>query len=753
MLIVRRHIHGQQSPVDLTDYTTALDIALSTREPWTSITTSLRLPFAARDLAPDPGDHITIHNDASPRAIAWGHTADAPSPGLIREGTKLHGGTTRTRAVSWLRMLAEAQVYAHASPSRTTTVGTLFNLEDWSRRAAEVLGVVNGRHGEQLTKLLRLLARLRLPESLGGGLLGDSIAVAHDSETSARLGLHSRIDRVMGPRLASDQVWPGATNALSMLVSLFQPDRNFVELYETLCPVGGNLGQIMGETMDIERARLESQDRLGRAGFTAESSELNEERAEVDYLRSSRAIVGDGALVGRLKAIPTLVYRIFPGRVASLASYLKTSPGMSVYDRAIEMARTLFPEAITWPGPEFTFESHEVVDFPNPMRTNAERVNAVAVDPGIASEVVKFWEQAGLPILDEPDIARFGLRMLDIRWPYFAPEDADWVAWLQLVSGLAAQLFLRRERFYTGTFRARLRLDMQQGRAFEIRMPNGRRFAGYAETVRHNVTREGTVLAGWTTVSYSRGHYDDQNALPAFTPPPPPPAPKPMRKADRWHDAGALPRTQERIDMAMRTYAFFSANGMTPAWSLACVHQCGFESAWNPKAINYVDKIERTRPAAIGLFQINVFGGLGDPKPTVFDGKKAGTNAQSLAEPAVYWDAENPLLNCTRVLLATFAISHVLDVAVDQGETTYASYFKLLNSPVGGGFQVAQSERRQHRYAEGRRLFGSVWEDASFSRRTTKVPSIVDPFASHVDVGSLGIPAEVRALIERRVTG
>ncbi len=500
---------------DLTGWVSSIEVMLSTSEPWTLINATLTLPHANRGLAPDSGDWLVVRGVPSGQAIAMGKMEAPTEPGLVREGAALVSGKTRLVARSWLTSLQDAEVYAHGSASRLTSVGTLFTLDEWEKRANEILNVVNGRHGEQLVKLLRLLGRMSLPPSLGRGQLGFSVAVAHDSQTSQRLGLLSPVDSVLGPRLAGDQAWPGATSALALLRGLFQPNRELVELFEVMAPLdrrrGGTADQIESETREIEARRLESQQMLGEPAES--SAELERIKAEVDYLNASGAIVGDGALVGKLRAVPTLVYRLRPWRTESLADYLAAEKGrgspqqIASLDRAIEVFEKSFPSA-TWPKPRYTFTEDEIVAFDPP--SHPSRVNAVTIDPVMASDAIKFWEEAGLPMLDETDIARHGLRVMSPRWPYFAEGDADFVAWLRLMAGVASQLFLRQERFYQGTVQVRSRLDVQPGNVFRLRLPGGRSFTAYAETVRHSLSRQGTVLAGWTYITYSRGLYDGE---------------------------------------------------------------------------------------------------------------------------------------------------------------------------------------------------------------------------------------------------
>lgn len=496
MLVIHRHIHDQDR-IDLTEWVTSVDITLSTSEPWTSIDVSLRLPFALRGVAPEPGDHITALREESGRAVAYGRVVQGPAPGLVREGPKLHSGTTRTRATSWMSWLREAQVYAHGSPARTTSVGTLFTLDEWNQRFTTIMGLSDGQHGVRLGMLVRMLGRLRLPQSLGGGLLGEGIVVAHDKATFERMGLHSQIDRILGPRLAGDQAWPTSTNALALVLSLFQPNRDLIECFEVLTdlPSDAKVG-------------------WGTVGGSAWSQPV-----------PGSGPAPDGSFAGELRAMPTMVYRIKPWRMESFGDYMQglftglqapqglVQSGTRIsrffsHQQALDLVRSNYPEKRTWPSPAVTFRADEVVAFDPPMRSDTNRVNAVTMDPVLGNDPLRFWQDAGLPLLDEPDIERNGLRLMDIKWPYFAPKDESLMAWQQVIAALGAQMYLRHERFYSGSLRVALRLELKPGEVFEIEMPDGRKFSGYAETIRHSVAREGPQLAGWTTISYSRGFYD-----------------------------------------------------------------------------------------------------------------------------------------------------------------------------------------------------------------------------------------------------
>lgn len=518
MLVLHAHNHDRSEHHDLTDWVTQLEVALSTQEPWTTINASLRLPHADRLFAPDPDDWLSVHEMPSGRAIAWGQVDAPQEPGLVREGPSLTGGSPRVMASSWLSAMGKAQIYAMASQGVRTSAGTLFTLDEWNDRFIEIMRLYNGRVGPVLTKMIRMFGRMTLPETMGGGQLGSNVAVAHDSAGAKRLGLISPIDIVHGAAESiGDHAWPETTTALALLTGLFYPNRDLIEFFEVLTPFDRDV-LFNGTLVSGAAALVNGLGTIGASTRAPLSSGLGRAAQAANEGLAALALVPDSRLAAKLRAIPTLVYRLRPWRVEGLDEYLSTLGGnMPMLKAAAERFREIAP-ARTWPAsPDYQIPWEQIRTFDPPGRP--PRVNAVTAEVPGAADPVKFWEDAGLPFGDYKDMARHGLRSMVARWPFIDVHNVDAFTTLTMVAGVAAQMFLRQERFLQGTVRLTdLRLDLQPGRVFEATLPgvragSTRRFSAYIERVRHSLTREGRSLVGKTDVTYSRGLYEGQERV------------------------------------------------------------------------------------------------------------------------------------------------------------------------------------------------------------------------------------------------
>lgn len=512
MITFERHIYGQE-PIDLTRWLSAIEISLSTSAPFTAISATMHPALNERGVMPDPDEWVSVRREETGRTIAWGSVTNAPSPGLIRENPTLGVGGPVVRAVSWLTALQNAQVYSRSSGFRSDSIGTLFDLEDWTAIVTEMNATVNGKQGEALAKLLPLLAKLQLPESLGGGYLGASVAVVHDKDVAEALGLQTAFDRVQGPSLIGDRTWPTQTTVLSYLMSAFKPGNDMIEMFEILAEKADDLQSLTSGT-------------------------------------TTNKFLPDRKLTSALKATPALMYRVKPWRLESTAAYLgRYKPDQlsdeqaASFGRIVELAKTQFPEPSTWAPVSTLIPKDEIISFPPPERSSAQRVNAVTADPCISGDVqdVKLVESFGLPIQDSQDVKRFGLRLLDVQWPFFGPDDTiqDPAEWTRVIASLAAQMHLRRERFYEGTLKTIARDDLRPGETFVAELPDGRTFSGYIEALKHFGIREGTRLTMTTTITYSRGTWDAPGRDPVTNPdraavvtaqPQPAPQPQEARK-------------------------------------------------------------------------------------------------------------------------------------------------------------------------------------------------------------------------------
>lgn len=458
-------------------------------------------------------------------------------------------------------------------------------------------------------------------------------------------------------------------------------------------------------------------------------------------------------------------------------------------------------------------------------RSDKSRVNAstlaIAPDPSAGSvDAVKTF---GLPITYDEEIRRHGLRMLKPTWTFVVPaasvtpapsatqtllspgqsvlkalsptRDGNYLPYMRSICAQLMQFYKNGHLYATGTMQLNLLeawrldptkshqtffnkvLDLKAGHTMAVTMSGSDVFYAYAESVEHNFTvQDGGIQTAATTVSYTRGHFGvEEDALANVA--------VPMREVTAANKAppatattsapatGSSRRTStpitdaQRLDYALRIYAYFTASEFSPSLALACVHQTGFESGWNPTSVNWYVGARTTTPAAIGFFQLNTFNGLGVAKSNLASNleewqlevsTKAGTTLQHAQQPDMYWDAEDPRLNCQRVDWYIRDNSQIFFVSDPRSEaqTVFGSYYWLLNSPAGGGGRPrnAQGENREYRYSVGARIFGSEWTSSTFNSRfrPTNQPDW-DVVFDQDFVPADAIPSKVVDLIRARV--
>ncbi len=494
---------------ELTPWCKSASWTPSVNEPWTTIEFTLVLPWANRNLAPVIGDWVVLRS-LSGTPYAWGVITQEPAPGIeggVGSAGSIASAGITFRAVSWLRYLREAQIFAspYAIAGRPTSIGTYFSGEDWVARVESLMNeLVRGTLGTALVQAATSMMRIQLPPTLGGGMLGDAVQVVFDNESALVAQLQRyRCDPVRGPRIMSAaSCFPETTNVLDYLLGIFVPDRRLVEFFETLAPL-----------------RQESQ--------------------------ATRDALG---------AVPTLVYRIAPFRTQSLGSFMSANanvpaptqsggddPGQSLEDPdAALVAEYTAPTWVPSLGNVLDYD-RDFVNFPTPTRSDAERVNAVTLGlPTQSDSPIRFWKEAGLPFANWDSVARFGFRLYQPNWPYFPPvpttptanttlgsaaqqgarqavagaagsgsgDGTTLVGYIRTIAGLAAMMFLGVERYWRGRIIVgQGDQTIRVGLPTTLGWPGGVRFTAYADSIQHNVDFGGPQgqCRGTSAVQYSRG--------------------------------------------------------------------------------------------------------------------------------------------------------------------------------------------------------------------------------------------------------
>ena len=173
------------------------------------------------------------------------------------------------------------------------------------------------------------------------------------------------------------------------------------------------------------------------------------------------------------------------------------------------------------------------------------------------------------------------------------------------------------------------------------------------------------------------------------------------------------PLTAQQRRNAETIYREVVNAGLPPTFALAAITQSRYEANLKETAIN-LGKKKKPPPAAIGLFQLNVNGGLGNPR-TGFQGRKrAGTAAQAKKEPKRFYNAQDPTTNTQRILFSAKKKRYT---------TTRTSASKMFDtfyfSGLGAGNKAKNNPERvrrgQFRKSQGRRAFGRDWSSRKFN--------------------------------------
>lgn len=439
---------------DLSPYVTSLDVLNQLRRPWSTINASLAIPVAKwQSLLPQPGDWLVVYDDDG-YSIAMGYV-DSVRTGL-RAGNDGEHQTEQVNVstISWLELLGRTRVVV-AFAWQTESVGTLYRGSDWYQQWKTLIGASKGDLGEALESSLTALAAVRFPRKIGGGRrIGDAVSVVHSQYTSDVLagGAYS-VEPVHGLSLRGlSAPWQDST-VLDLLLHTFQADDSMVEMF----PAFG-----------------------ARTGLRVEEREWS-------------SVDPDAVIME-----PILVYRLRPWLAGPLGG---------VNARAMEVG-----QRPTWPEPIKAPEQHRIsIQWSDGNRSNV----ATADIPNAGQPVIKWWEAAAVPVADRKGIMQHGLRVLDVKWPFYPPPDQQMrsegtiVKSISAIAELAATLHLRGERFASGSCTGPYLTAVRPGQSFVTpieRAPWDGSLTAYAESVKHRwQVKPGGAIHVETEIGYTRG--------------------------------------------------------------------------------------------------------------------------------------------------------------------------------------------------------------------------------------------------------
>jgi len=407
------------------------------------------------------GDWAVVRRSGA-TAVAFGHV-DTVSGGVqVKSGAVVATKPFRVGCSSWFNFLGKCRLYVPLGFS--DTVGTSMSVQDWSLAAAAVFTeYATGSIGVALARLHKLIGRVRLPESLGGELLGDAIPVVHDSETQARWAPQ----RVIDPVNVANGIMGGLnftfqdSSIQELYYGSFVPDPRLIEMFPSL--------EVAPEQADSSR---------GWAGTGPEYLPLP---------ALARILGVTPVLIYRLRpwrarplieAVDALDYDINPDAIADVPLRQQAAPNMSTTQgdqhvtadpalegaaqlRAIAQGQTRLAESLTWKyrqlnllgefqngkPPLFstvTWDTRRAIEIPASIIDDIDlnwdderRVNEVAInlstDPGTGAEAIR---SMGLPLVNEESVINHGTRLAKPVWPFVLPRlgDNNWIPYMRSVA-------------------------------------------------------------------------------------------------------------------------------------------------------------------------------------------------------------------------------------------------------------------------------------------------------------------------------
>lgn len=546
-LIVERHRYGLQGPaVNLQDRMQSLSV---NRDILGKEDTQMAMlgPYGDATTEFVPGDFMVLRTKAydtpsAPQASGdtwgWGRVSAVRSKVARNPNGRLTHAPYTVLCQGWYDMMARAKVHVFETRN-VPTVGTAFRLPDWMSIAATLQGMYGQDSGAMLEYTLKQLVRIRLPESLGGGWLGDEVRIVHNEETARKyarefMGIESVSFGRLMPHMVQRFGEQRSTDVGSLINGMFVPEPMLIEIFPYLSAGGEvaqttsppfigpqstvyaepmtKLGQILGrQPVLVYRIKPFRADPLWSS--TVSKIAYSSENIEVGYLVDSQTVLYSPAEKQRLDA-----YRKESRRKSTI---LLKQDGM--------FSQQTFNSADCVPLP------WDYVTSLSRQRTDSERVNAstihVAPPDDSPQAIVSALDGLALPITIDNQIEQHGLRLRISHWPFFTPVTAssqDLSVFYRTVAAQIMQFYQNAHLFDFGsitthfanalkisedrtgassarTNAVRLIPDLEPGRWFRTSFDG--EYFGYITSIAHSIQRTtaGNLTAN-TVLNYMRGH-------------------------------------------------------------------------------------------------------------------------------------------------------------------------------------------------------------------------------------------------------
>lgn len=392
-----------------------------------------------------PGDYIVVRSMAG-YAEAWGYVHAVSAEYSAAGDGRVSTNAIRVQCHSWFDLLSLVKLYS--PPGETTSTGTVMSLEDWAGLNASITEeYVTGSVGVALQRIHQRIAKVRLPESLGGEYIGDAIPVVHNEETRRTYAPDRVIDEVAVAGGLPTQLSYSfhESTVREIYTGAFVPDSRLIELFPSLEDVGSSTGDptlsaltralgrrpVLIYRLRPFRSRPLLESVMAREDFTLDPDSI---WAKLSARSSWGVLQNQGiGLTGSPKHAASTVGQTYTSAqlqaIASLS--FKSAQEAQLYD--------IFTK-VTW-------DTTRAIDIPqSTVRRvtfswdDTRRVNCVSVrlstSPGLGIEAASVL---GLPMKQSKSIVEYGARVAKPTWPFVVtkPGTNDWVAYMR---SIAAQL-------------------------------------------------------------------------------------------------------------------------------------------------------------------------------------------------------------------------------------------------------------------------------------------------------------------------
>lgn len=488
----------------------------SVTAPYGGCSFTIRIPRSSvmHPVLPRPGMWVVIRKSENTPALWFGH--------ISRVTSGIHGGPAikaldyQVEAENWFQFLHRSQMYVfpglsmYAEGTRRLgqNMGTLFDVKGWAEMFTAFDGMgsdeskTSRKPGAILARMLRIIARVRLPGSLmGNNSASDfsrNINVVYDKESAepvvgipkdpdghdyakhgsdqyTRVGPNKReIDPLIGFSMNSMQsVNPvSGTSVLDFVNGTFQADNFLMEMFPSLedPAEGGAIAQdSLPSDEEIERRVQRLATLFG--GDEAAARQL----VDISVGQSSQVASVPTPISQYLKKNLCLFYRMRPWRTEPVWVYGKHRASRHHSAKSGQpvgrgISKEMFTETTWKPSKAAVVPSDHVISL-NYSREDVQRANVLTTSLPMSGNQALAFEEMGLPVFNLPDLRDQGARFMNVNWPFFLiPEvdrdeklQPDFLEYIRTVVYQAYMWTYNNDRFMNGTATMLYRPDIRHG--------------------------------------------------------------------------------------------------------------------------------------------------------------------------------------------------------------------------------------------------------------------------------------------------